>query len=327
MALRRSLSVLAAASALAVGVAAPRAHAAIVERVVAVVGEKPILLSELRQRARPFLLRIAATTQNPSQRAAAESEMFKELLDRMVDDRLEDQAADKARITVTPEEIDNGIKNVATQAKIAPADLVREAAKQGLSEQDYRDEIRRQILEGKLVQLRVRGRVRVTDDEARVTYGRWKREMAQEQAVELRILALRTPSDTPEHVAVAKQALAVELVQRARAGEDFCKLVEAYSDDSSTKLTCGSRGPQPVAQLLPELQGVARELKAGQVEGPIRYGEEAMLIVQMAQTPTIPPYEQVKEAMRDRAFGEAMEHQRKVWLREMRRGVYVEIRL
>ena len=42
--------------------AAPNhAEASIVERVVAVVGERPILLSELRQRARPHLIRIAAT--------------------------------------------------------------------------------------------------------------------------------------------------------------------------------------------------------------------------------------------------------------------------
>ena len=88
------------------------------ERIVAVVGERPILLTELRQRARPHLYRIAASTQNPTQAAAAESEMFRELLTRIIDERLEEQAADKAHLTVTPEEVDNGIKQVAAQARI-----------------------------------------------------------------------------------------------------------------------------------------------------------------------------------------------------------------
>ena len=78
---------------------------------------------------------------------------------------------------------------------------------------------------------------------------------------------------------------------------------------------------------MPELQSVAKQLKAGEIAGPIHYGQEALLIVQMAQTPQVPPYEKVRQQMKDRAFGEVMEHQRKVWLRELRRGAYVEVRL
>ena len=131
------------------------ARASIVERVIAIVGERPILLSELRSRARPFMYRILATTPDPTRQAAEETEMFRELLNRMIDDRLEEQAADKAHLSVTPEEIDAAIRNVANSARIQVRDLVEEAKKQGLTEQDYRDEIRRQVLEGKLLQLRV----------------------------------------------------------------------------------------------------------------------------------------------------------------------------
>ena len=64
-----------AASALALGFlfgAPEAADAAIVERVVAVIGERPILLSELRHRARPHLIAIAAQAPTPAQQAAAE---------------------------------------------------------------------------------------------------------------------------------------------------------------------------------------------------------------------------------------------------------------
>src|SRR5215467_564205 len=82
--------------------AAGSADAVIVERVVAIVGDRPIFLSELRHRARPNLLRIVASGQNPGFQAAAETETFKAILNRMIDDRLEEQAADKARISVAP---------------------------------------------------------------------------------------------------------------------------------------------------------------------------------------------------------------------------------
>lgn len=322
-----------AAALVAALVAAPRqAEAAIVERIVAIVGERPILLSELRHRARPFLYRIAATTQNPTQQAAQESEMLRELLNKMIDERLEETAADKAHLTVTPEDVDNGIRQVAAQAKLSPKDLVSEAKKSGLSEQDYRDEIRRQLLEGKLIQLRVRGRVRVTDQDARAAYGHWAREVEQQAPVDLRILVLQVPATASRETLAARQVLADELSRRARSGEDFCELVTQYSEDPSTKVTCGSRGAVPKSALFPELQQVASSLRVGETSQPVTFrdpsGNQALLVVQLAQSQQkLPPYEQVREQAQERAFLEASERQRKQWLQELRRGVYIDVRL
>ncbi|MBX3260937.1 MAG: SurA N-terminal domain-containing protein [Labilithrix sp.] len=315
------------------GTAAPKqAEAAIVERVVAVVGERPILLSELRQRARPHLFRIALSTHNASQQAAAESEMFRELLTRLIDERLEEQAADKAHLTVTPEEVDNGIRQVAAQQRMDPKQLITEAKRQGLTEQDYRDEIRRQVLEGKLIQLRVRGRVRVTEQDARSSYNTFVKELGQQSAVDLRILVLSIPPGSSQETAQARVVLAEELSRRGNAGEDFCQLVLAYSDDPSTKNTCGSRGPMPLNALFPELQEVAKNQRPGETSAPIVFrdptGQQAVLVVQTVEGQgKAPAYEQVKEQMMERAYVEATERQRKMWLQELRRGVYIDVRL
>lgn len=311
----------------------PRAsEAAIVERVVAVVGERPILLSELRQRARPHLYRIALSTQNVSQQAAAESEMMRELLSRMIDERLEDQAADKAHLSVTSEEIDNGIRQVAAQNGLDPKMLVAEAKRQGLTEQDYRDEIRRQVLEGKLIQLRVRGRVRVTDQDARSAYDAYVKELAQQSPVDLRILVLAIPPGTAPEKVAARFAFAEELSRRGKAGEDFCDLVLQYTDDKSTQQSCGSRGPIPLAQLTPELQEVAKLQKPGETSEPIRFkdptGQQAALVVQVASNQSkADSFEAMKDKMMERAYVDATERQRKMWLQELRRGVYVDVRL
>lgn len=321
----------AAVFSIGVGVTHP-AKASIVERVVAVVGERPILLTELRHRARPHLWRIAASTQNPTEQAAQESSMFRELLNRLIDERLEEMAADKARITVLPEEVDNGIRQVASQAKLQPRDVLDEAKKQGLTEQDYRDEIRRQVLEGKLIQLRVRGRVRVTDEDARAAYTHWQRDVVQQHPVDLKIIVLQIPPGASAETAAAREALAKEIVIRARRGDDYCALVTQFSQDPSTLNTCGSRGPVPMAALFPELQRAATTLKPGETSDPIPFrdamGNSAVLVVQLASAQaTLPPFEQVKEQMMDRAFGEATERHRRLWLTELRRGVYIDVRL
>lgn len=331
---RTALRVAVAAAGLGiVGLVAPRpAEAAIVERVVAVIGERPILLSELRHRARPHLARIAAQSQNSAQAAALENEAFREILNRMIDERLEEQAADKARLTITPEEIDAGIRQVAQQANMAPKDLVAEARRSGLSEQDYRDEIRRQVLEGKLLNLRVRNRVRVTEQDALAAYNTYVRTASQQQLVDLRLLILDVLPGSTQQQVQARVTLAEELVQRARKGADFCKLVLEYTTQPQLKNNCGSNGPLPLQRLPAELQSVAKTLKPGEISDPIPFrdptGQEAVLVVQMgSNASSVPPFAQVKDQMMDRAFLEQLDKQKTEWLRELRRGVYIEVRL
>jgi hypothetical protein len=84
--------------------------------------------------------------------------------------------------------------------------------------------------------------------------------------------------------------------------------------------------------LFPELQAAAKSLKPGETADPINFrdpmGNSAVLVVQLAsQQPTIPPYDQVKEQMMEKAFVEATDRQRKLWLTELRRGVYIDVRL
>lgn len=314
----------AAAFALALAVLAPRADALIVERVVAVVGDRPILLTELRNRAKPNLLRLMSTQRDANFHAAAETEIYKEFLTRMIDERLLEGAADKARISVLPEEVDRGIQNVATNAKITVRDLVLEVRRQGLTEQDFRDEIRRQILEGKMMELRVRPRVRVTEQDARAAYQHYKQEVAEQHPVDLRVLALRIAGNVDARVALAEQ-----IVSRARRGEDFCVLVQQFTDDTETRGTCGSRGPQPYAALVPQVQQAMKTMKPGETSDPIVVSGagQAIVIFQLVGEPKVPAYEDVKAEMMQRAVLEGMERQRKLWLAELKRGVYIDVRL
>jgi peptidyl-prolyl cis-trans isomerase SurA len=328
-----ALSALVVVSA-AVG-ASPKAGATIVERVVAVIGERPVLWTDLLKRAAASRVQIRMQTHDPNIISAQEQEMYKELLQRMIDDRLEEQQADRAHVNVTAEEVDRGIENIAAQAQaqqghpIAIQDIFAVARSRGMTEQDFRDEIRRQILEGKLIELRVRPRVRVTDQDAHAAYQHWSQDVADSQ-VDVHLLVKRIPPGGTGATVQALEALAQELARRAQGGEDFCQLVAQYSDDTSTRSSCGSHGPQPVAALLPAIQNVVRTGKPGGVSDPIRLQsgtDEAFVIVQSSGLATVPPFNQVKNEMMQRALLEGLERERKRWLEELRHNVYIDVRL
>src|ERR1700712_3341491 len=116
------------------------ARATVVERVVAVIGDRAILLSDLKSRAQPFLVQVTQTVPPGAQRSAAISQVYKGVLDKIVDEELEERAAIKAKITITSKEIDDAIGRVAAQNQITPQKLLSEAAKTGVNEAQYRDE-------------------------------------------------------------------------------------------------------------------------------------------------------------------------------------------
>lgn len=130
---------------------APPEKATVIERVVAVVGHEAIFSTELDARMRPFRKQIEAKLPEGAQRAAALQEATRTLLDQWIDERLIALAADRAKISVSREEIDRAMESIASTQKLTVAELLRAASSQGLTEAEYRAELRRQLLEGKVL--------------------------------------------------------------------------------------------------------------------------------------------------------------------------------
>jgi peptidyl-prolyl cis-trans isomerase SurA len=328
----RRLVLLAVAAFVVVSVAGS-ARATIVERVVAVVGERAVLWTELLRRAAGPRVQIRTQTQDPNVVSAQEQEMYKELLDRMIDDRLEEVQAEKARITVSPQEIDRGIANIAAQAAasqgrpVTTDEVLGEMRRRGFQESDFRDEIRRQLLEAKLLELRVRPRVRVTEQDGREAYQRLVQGLRD--SVDLRTIALRVAPGSSNAEVQQRIAKAQQITSLANAGADFCDLVKQYSESAPTRATCGSQGAKRIAELLPPIQEAVRKLPPNTASDPlpIQMGSDQVILVVSWVPAKAPPYESVKNEMMQQALVEGLERERKRWLQELRQAVYIDVRL
>jgi peptidyl-prolyl cis-trans isomerase SurA len=307
---------------------------------VAVIGDRPILLTELRARAKPFLIEIAKKMPPGAQRAAAESWMYKELLARMIDEELERQAAEKAKITVTTAEVDRGVRELAAQAgDRTVADLLRRVQLAGLTEQEYRDEVRRQILEAKLVRSRVYPEAPIPEEDVKAMYERTLREERRQLEYHPRWIVLRAPTGASPGAQSELQRLAREIAARVKAGEDFGDLARRYSDDGATRQLGGDleiRAPLGAPQvkagrreaLAAELDAAVQALEPGQITEPIPVAE-AVVIVQLVerQPSRFTTFEAAKQEMGVRVRAEKLENARRTWLDELKSHTHVEVRL
>ena len=316
------------------------AHAVVVERVVAVVGDRPILLSELRSRAKPFLLQVQAKVPPGPQQAAAESQVLKELIQKVIDEELETQAADKAKVTVTMEELDGAIKNVAGQQNMSVPELIREARlRSGMTEQEYREEIRRQILEGKMLQLRVKGRVRITEEDVKAMYEKTLREERRKREYHPSWIVLRILPGSSKEALTERRALAAEIVRRARKGEEFGALARTYSDDTATRPDGGDlgirapQGSQAAVQakrqvLAPELETVVMGLEPGEISDPVEAGDALVILsLQSRQASRYTTYDAAKQEMLQRLQTDILEKAKHKWIEEIKAKTHLDVRL
>lgn len=309
---------------LALGVA-PAAQATLVERIVAVVGERAILLSDLRSRAQPYLVQVHQSVPEGAQRNAAISQLYRTVLERLVDEELEQRAAQQSKLSVTPKEIDEAISRVATQNKLTVQTLLSEAQRSGLNEASYRDELRRQLLEAKLINVRLQGRIRVVDEDLRDAYRRLVLEERQRLSVTPAWIVISAGSNPSEQR--KQRALAASIAEQAQT-TDFGVLARRYSEDAASRDAGGEQAKVAPSDLPAPLSRTAMGLEVGQTSAPVRVGDRYVVLKIVARQPTeLPDFEQARQELAERVYVEKMAQAKKVWLDGLRRQHHVEVRL
>lgn len=298
------------------------AEAAIVERIVAIVGEKAILLTDLRERALPILLRVYASVPEGPQRAATITQVYDSVLKRMVDEELEELAAANSGIVISTKEVDDALERVSSQNKLTANEVLVEAKRSGLSIDAYREELRRQLLQAKMSQLRLQGRVRVTESDIQAAY---RRLMIQERTqLTQRTLRLRIPLGSSESEQAKQRALAEELANRAQKGEDFRALIEQYAASSGSGLSA----PLAPAQEPKPIQRASVAIDVGETSPPVKHNGDWVIIQIIERPPSqLPPLADVRSEMNQQVYMEKMTAAREHWLEGLRRRTHVEIRL
>jgi peptidyl-prolyl cis-trans isomerase SurA len=296
-------------------------QATVVERIVAVVGDRPILMSDLRARARPYLARIQQELPTESHRAAAVTQLHKQLIQQLVDEELIARAARRAKIVISEEDIASALERVAKQNNITLARLLEEATSSGMTELQYREELRRQILEARMLNLRVQGRVRVRDEDLRAMY----LSLVLEERKKLGFEAAWIVLDGRSEGAVERAEV---VSSRARSGESFASLASQYSIDTGSKQRGGALGQLAPGKLPPQLDRIAQRLEVGEVSSPIRLGDRLVILRLLSREESqLPTFDEARGELGERVYGEKMAKARRRWLEGLRGQTHVEVRL
>ena len=253
----RLVAALVLAAATVASVVAPRlARAEIIERVVAVVNDDAILLSDVRRRAVPFLPR-ALDAPTEAERIAHVEQLYHEVLRQLIDESLIEQAARKTHVHVTNEDVDRAIQNVQRQSGLEPTQFWRAVRQQGLTEPQYRADVRRQLLRLKVLNQRVRGRVNITEEDVRREYESQVRTARRS----IRYHAAQIFFEVPASASATEVAAVRDRAARVRSGLDAAGFEHAAEEIGGGDLGWLTRGDLPEA-----LENALAVLAPGEIE-------------------------------------------------------------
>jgi peptidyl-prolyl cis-trans isomerase SurA len=264
MAIRHLLAAITGALLLATAVQAAPDEIIEADRIVAVVGDDVITLYELRVRLDAALREL----KKQGTPLPAQSELERQMLERVIMERLQLQAARDGGIRVDDLQLDQAIGRIAAGNRMTPAQFRQALERDGIQYAKFREEIRNEMTMVRLREREVDSRLVITDGEIDIYIANQATAGSGEE-YQLAHILLRAPeAASPEQLQRLRQR-AEQAQKRAQAGENFAELAAAFSD-APDALQGGNLGWRPLDRLPSLYAEAAARLKPGEVSPLLR---------------------------------------------------------
>ena len=285
----------------------------VVDRIVAVINDGIITLSELN----------AAMALDPGviKNGGRPEKTQSATLDMVIEQKLVKQASDKTGIDVSEREVDNAVEEVLDQNKLNKEQLGAELEKNGLTYTEYREQIREQIRQVKFIEMKFRSRISVSKEDIEDYYRQNIKEFYGPPSFRIRLILL---SDKDKSLQSMRRTAVIEGIE---AGEEFKELATQYSEDASSG-SGGDLGYLSYGEIDVRLEKVAGELKPGEVRGPVAGPGGIYFIKLEERRPGEPrPLEEIEGLIHKRLFDRTMKEMYSSWLKDIKSSAHIDIRL
>ena len=223
-------------------------------------------------------------------------------------------------------------------------DLEKEAAKQGVSFEDFKDQIRTNVITQQVIGREVGGRLHITNEEVQAFYNEHQKDMAAPETIQLREILVSTqplqksaadkdkaatPSvPMPEDQTQVKEAEAKanQLLDQLRKGASFEDLAKKNSD-GPTAAQGGDLGEFKRGELDKQLEDKTFALKAGEYTDVVKTKQGFIIFKVVAhQQPGVPALKDVSDKIREAIYVQKLEPAARAYLTKLREEAFIEIK-
>ncbi len=306
-------------------------YAEVVDKVVAVVNEDIITLSELEAEASTIYQTIARTKEGQSMLSAMD-EAREATLNSMIDQHLIQQRARLFNVAVSEEEIDQAYNRMVAKNKLNASEFRRKLLQSGLSEENYRSKLRSSILQSKLLSIDVRSKIVITDAMILDYYDEHYTSRVAGDSYYLLQMGFSWNSELTDSAKLAQSKNeALDTAKRIKAlavtGKNFKTLAQKFSDLPSAS-DGGDIGTFTLDEMAIAMRSAVENLPPGEIskiiETPAGYqffkllsGDENAIVVTSS-------YEAAEDEIREKLYNEKLKDAYQDWVKLLKEEAYIQ---
>ena len=235
------------------------------DRIVAVVNDEVITMNELQMR----LGIVAHQLQRQGTPLPPQKELEKQVLDRLIMDRVQIQHARDIGLRVDDAQLDQALRRIAENNKMSLPQFREALQRDSIPFAKFREDIRDEITITRVREREVEGKIAISEGEIDNYLSGDLSKQGQGEEYEVAHILLRAPeSASPEQIQELK-AKADQVLDRVQKGENFAQLAAAYSD-APDGMRGGSLGMRPLERLPSIFSDAVVKLKTGEVAPLLR---------------------------------------------------------
>jgi peptidyl-prolyl cis-trans isomerase SurA len=302
--------------------------AEVVDKIVAVVNDEIITLTEFNTAFEPYLKNIEDNYKGKDKEAII-NHAKEAFLNRLVDNLLIEQEAKKAGmgIVIKDEEVMDVIRDMMAKKKSNMEDFKKNLAREGNSLESLKKDIRSQMMRMRLLRREIKSKVIVSDEEIGEYYNKNRQDYEGKEAVRLRQIFLAIPAKADKKTKAKIKEEAQQLRKRVLAGEPFELLAVKYSQGPGAAQG-GDIGFIEKGTIIAAVESVAFNLPMEQVSEVIESGIGFHIIkVVDKKGAGLKPIAAVREEIKTKIEDEKLEKKYEEWITSIRKKSFIEIKM
>jgi peptidyl-prolyl cis-trans isomerase SurA len=206
-------------------------------------------------------------------------------------------------------------------------DLEKAAQAQGVSFEDFKDNLRTEIITQQVIQREVGSHMNISKEEEQRFYQEHKSELSHSEAVRLSEILISTEQagDDQQKLDAAK-AKAADVLKQVRAGGDFAEIAKKESQDPSAAQG-GDLGPFERGKLAKQLEDLTFGMKKGDVSDVIRT-KQGFVILKVTDhvMPGVPAFAEVEPRVQEAIYMQKLQPSLREYLKKLREEAFIDIK-
>lgn len=301
------------------------ADAMVVDRIVAVVNEDLITLYDLNKTLQPYEENIKALGYSPERERETLFKLRTDLLNRLIERKLTDQVIKQNNIEVSEVEIDTALERLKESRSLTDEELRAGLAQQGLTLEEYRKNVKQQLLRNKLVNREIKSKIVITEDEIKNYYDTHREKYAGEKKYHIWNIFIRLPDFADE----SSKGFAFEkmeaVITQLKQGRKFESLA-AEDSDSPMAPQGADLGLYRLDELSSQLQKAVGAMKAGDFSPILKtdMGYQIIFVQKIVETDA-KSLAKVKSEIHEALYSEAVDSKFQAWIEELRKRSHIKI--